>query len=75
MEVSKNPGQLTEYELHVYAYAFRDEFKGMGIEPTKQEYYIDKILNSGEEGIIYLRKNGAIAIAREVVQPDNIFGA
>lgn len=75
MEVSKKPGKLTDYELHVYAYAFRDEFKGMGIEVTKQEYYIDKILNSSEESIIYLRKNGAIAVAREVVQPNNIFGA
>lgn len=71
----KNPGILTEYELEVYAYAFRDEFKGMGIDQEKQEYYIEKILNASEEAIIYLRKNGAIAIAREVVKPDNIFGA
>lgn len=74
MEI-KNPGNLTEYQLEVYAYAFRDEFKGMGIEKEKQEYYIDKILNSSEEAINYLKKNGAIAVAREVVNPDNIFGA
>lgn len=75
MEASKNPGQLSDYELQVYAYAFRDEFKGMGIEPEQQEYYIEKILTAGEEAIIHLRKNGAIAIAREVIQPDNRFGA
>lgn len=75
MEGSKNTIQLTEQEKNVYAYAFRDEFKGMGIEPAKQDYYIDKILNASDEAILHLRKNGAIAIAREVVQPNNVFNA
>lgn len=73
MEGSKNDIQLTEQEKSVYTYAFRDEFKGMGINPAKQDYYIDKILNASDEAILHLRKNGAIAIAREVVQPNNIF--
>lgn len=75
MEGSKNDIQLTEQEKSVYTYAFRDEFKGMGIDPAKQDYYIDKILNASDEAILHLRKNGAIAIAREVVQPTNIFDA
>ncbi|HZG12519.1 MAG TPA: hypothetical protein VEZ91_11040 [Kurthia gibsonii] len=75
MEDSKNDIQLTEQEKSVYTYAFRDEFKGMGIDPAKQDYYIDKILNASDEAILHLRKNGAIAIAREVVQPNNIFNA
>lgn len=75
MDETKNPGLLTETEKNVYTYAFHDEFKGMGIDPEKQEYYIEKILNSSEEAITHLRKNGAIAIAREVVQPNNVFGA
>ncbi|AMA62832.1 MAG: hypothetical protein ACRC0Q_14075 [Kurthia gibsonii] len=75
MEGSKNDIQLTEQEKSVYTYAFRDEFKGMGIDPAKQDYYIDKILNASDEAILHLRKNGAIAIAREVVQPNNIFDA
>lgn len=75
MEGSKNDIQLTEQEKSVYTYAFRDEFKGMGIDPAKQDYYIDKILNASDEAILHLRKNGAIAIAREVVQPNNIFNA
>lgn len=75
MEGSNNSIQLTEQEKSVYTYAFRDEFKGMGIEPAKQDYYIDKILNASDEAILHLRKNGAIAIAREVVQPNNIFDA
>lgn len=75
MEGSKNDIQLTEQEKSVYTYAFRDEFKGMGIDPAKQDYYIDKILNASDEVILHLRKNGAIAIAREVVQPNNIFDA
>lgn len=75
MEGSKNDIQLTEQEKSVYTYAFRDEFKGMGINPAKQDYYIDKILNASDEAILHLRKNGAIAIAREVVQPNNIFDA
>lgn len=75
MEGSKNDIQLTEQEKSVYTYAFRDEFKGMGIDPAKQDYYIDKILNASDEAILHLRKHGAIAIAREVVQPNNIFDA
>ncbi|GEK29984.1 hypothetical protein KZO01_02930 [Kurthia zopfii] len=75
MDGAKNLGELTETEKNVYTYAFHDEFKGMGIDPEKQEYYIEKILNSSEEAILHLRKNGAIAIAREVVQPNNIFEA
>lgn len=75
MEVSKNPGVLTTYEQEVYAYAFRDEFKGMGIAADQHQYYIDKILNASEEAIIFLRKNGAIEVARAVMKPENIFGA
>lgn len=75
MEVSKNPGILSAYEQEVYAYAFRDEFKGMGIDSEKHQYYIDKILHASEEAIIHLRKNGAIEVAREVMKPNNRFGA
>lgn len=72
---SKNPVVLTDDELAVYEFALRDEFNGMHIPLEKQEYYLEKILKANEECIIHLRKKGAIAISREVVQEDNIFGA
>ena len=71
----KNPSVLTEDELAVYEFALRDEFNGMHIPPEKQEYYLEKILKPDEEGILHLRKKGAIAISREVVNEGNIFGA
>ncbi|MBO2536509.1 MULTISPECIES: hypothetical protein [Rummeliibacillus] len=71
----KNPSVLTEDELAVYEFALRDEFNGMHIPPEKQEYYLEKILKADEEGILHLRKKGAIAISREVVNEGNIFGA
>lgn len=72
---AKNPGKLTEDELAVYEFALRDEFNGMHIPPEKQEYYLEKILKADEDCILHLRKKGAIAISREVVTEDNIFGA
>ena len=71
----KNPSVLTKDELAVYEFALRDEFNGMHIPPEKQEYYLEKILKADEEGILHLRKKGAIAISREVVNEGNIFGA
>lgn len=75
METSKNPSVLTNDEKNVYMYALRDEFNGMGIDEAKQDYYIDKIINSTPECIVHLRRFGAITISREVVQPGNVFGA
>ncbi|WP_397537760.1 hypothetical protein [Rummeliibacillus pycnus] len=79
MDVNKSSGKnssfLTNDELAVYEFAFRDEFNGMHIPQEKQEYYIEKILNANEDAILHLRKKGAIAISREVLQEDNIFGA
>lgn len=72
---AKNPGVLTEDELAVYEFALRDEFNGMHIPPEKQDYYVEKILNANEDCILHLRKKGAIAISREVVNEGNIFGA
>ncbi len=71
----KNPGILTDDELAVYEFALRDEFNGMHIPEEKQEYYLEKILQANEEAILHLRKKGAIAISREVVNEGNIFGA
>ncbi|MGG0658575.1 hypothetical protein [Rummeliibacillus pycnus] len=79
MEANKGSGKnssfLTDDELAVYEFAFRDEFNGMHIPLEKQEYYLEKILYADEDAILHLRKKGAIAISREVVQEDNIFGA
>lgn len=72
---NKNSGMLTDDELAVYEFALRDEFNGMHIPLEKQEYYLGKILKANEECILHLRKKGAIAISREVIEDDNIFGA
>jgi len=72
---NKNPDVLTDDELAVYDFALRDEFNGMHIPLEKQEYYLEKILKSNEECILHLRKKGAIAISREVLEDDNVFGA
>lgn len=75
METSKNPSVLTNDERNVYIYALRDEFNSMGIEPAKQDYYIDKIINTTPENIVHLRRFGAITVSREITQPGNVFGA
>lgn len=66
---------FTDDELSVYEFALRDEFDGMHIPKEKQDYYVEKILHADEEGILHLRKKGAIAISREIVQENNIYGA
>ncbi|GEK35273.1 hypothetical protein [Kurthia sibirica] len=65
--------ELTDHEKKVYEYALRDEFKGMGIELAQQDHYVNQVINASEACLIYLRKNGAIAVSREVLQPDNRF--
>lgn len=64
---------LSNEEMEIYEYALRDEFKGMHIPSEKQDEYIEKILTADEKAIMHLRKKGAIAISREILQEDNIF--
>lgn len=79
MDANKGKGKknifLTDDESGVYEFALRDEFNGMHIPKEKQDYYVEKILNADEEGILHLRKKGAIAISREIVQENNMYGA
>ena len=75
METSKEPSVLTNDERNVYIYALKDEFNSMGIDAEKQRYYIDKVINTTPDNIVYLRRFGAIAVSREIMNPDNVFGA
>ncbi|MBM7699308.1 hypothetical protein [Kurthia huakuii] len=75
METSKDPSVLTNDERNVYIYALKDEFNSMGIDAKKQHYYIDKIINTTPDNIVYLRRFGAIAVSREIMTPGNVFGA